>query len=244
MDFVPPDVHVPPGEKGVTDHFRVYRGVSAVDHINLYGADTERLYSVYRRGYDDEFQATVDSLRTGEMVLATLVGDPEAPEEAWRLAKVGRDDRLSVAMAFVDGLDPDDLPGPIRENPDVRERAATEPAGVTLERDDRPVGEIWCQPRDPLPHEMFLLNVLTGLVPLESHLGGLPEIDVIPAEVLVLDTATPVADSYDTAFGVFVFLTAAGRSYGDELRERYGLPLDRAADTRPDFDPYRVSTPE
>lgn len=238
MDFVPPDVHVPPDEEAVTDHFRVYRGVSAVDHINLYGVETERLYSVYRRGYDGDRQATVDALRTGDMVLATLLGDPDAPGEAWRLAKVGREDRLDVSMAFVGGIDPEALPDPLRESPEVRERAATEPAGVVLEHGGEPVGEIWCQPRDPLPHDRFLLNVLTGLVPLESHLGGLPEVDARPAEVLVLDTAPPDGDTFDLPFGTFVFLTAAGEAFGDDLRERYGLPLDRRADTRPDFDPY------
>jgi hypothetical protein len=238
QEYVPADIHVPPGEEGRTDRFRVYRNLGAIPHVNLYGTTNERLFSVYRDGYGEELQATVDGLSTGDCVVATILGDPDDPDEAWRLVRAIRDDTLSTSVAFAPGVDPERLPAPVTEDSALRERAAVEPVGRVLEHEGQPVGEVWCQPRDPLPHDAFLLNVLVGQVPMESHLDGLPKIEALPAEVLVLDTATPSDTSYDLPFGVFVFLTEAGEALGDELRERYGLPLDRDADTRPDVDPY------
>lgn len=237
MDRTPSDVHVPPDEEAVTGGFRVYRNAPAVDHVNLFGGSPERLYSVYRSGNPDDRQATVDDLRTGDFVTATLLGDPDSPDEAWRLARVERDDAASVAMAFGAGVDPDTLPA-VADNPDLRERAATEPVGRVLERDGRPVSEVWLQPRDPLPNGAFLPNVVTGLVPMEPYLRDLPEVGQPAAEVLVLDTAATDDTTFDVPFGTLVFLTTDGEALGDELRERYGLLLDRRADTRPDIDPY------
>lgn len=236
MDDTPPDVPVPPGDEAVTGRFRVFRTAPAVDHLNLYGGTPERLYTVYRSGYPDDRQTTVDGLRTGDLVEATLLGDPDSPDEAWQLARVTRDDAASVAMAFAAGVE--SFPAVISDSADLRERATTEPVGRVLEHDGQPVGEAWLQPRDPLPDSAFLPNVVTGLVPMEPYLRDLPEVGEPTAEVLVLDTAAAGDATFDVSFGVLVFLTADGEALGDELRERYGLPLDRRADTRPDIDPY------
>jgi hypothetical protein len=221
-----------------TGTFRAFRIVPAVHHINLFDVDAGRLYTVHQVGYPDGLQATVDDLRTGDLVDATLAGDPEAPEEAWRLTRAAPDPERSVAVDFAVDLDPAALPAPVADDPDRRERAATEPVGTVLEHEGLPVGEVWCQPRDPLPDGAFAPNVLGGLLPLETLLSELPEVGEPPAELLVLDTAAPDDRTFEVPFGVFVALTGAGDPVGDDLRERYGLPLDRTADTRPAFDPY------
>jgi hypothetical protein len=237
-NYVPPDIHVPPGDEGRSDRFRVYRNLADIPHVNLYGMKNGRLFSIYQHGYEADLQATVDGLTTGDAVVATLLGDPDDSDEPWRVVRAMRDDTLSVSVAFAPGIESERLPEPVTEDSALRAQAVTEPVGRVLEHEGQPVGELWCQPRAPLPHDAFLLNVLVGQVPMESHLDGLPKIEALPAEVLVLDTATPSDTSYDLPFGVFVFLTEAGEALGDELRERYDLPLDRDADTRPDVDPY------
>lgn len=222
-----------------TGTFRAFRIVPAVHHINLFDVDAGRLYTVYQTGYSEALQATVDDVRTGDLLDATLVGDPEAPDEAWRLTRAAPDTERSVAVDFAVDLAPEALPAPVADDPERRERAATEPVGTVLEHEGRPVGELWCQPREPLPDGAFASNVLSGLLPLETLLAALPELGERPAELLVLDTAAPDDRTFEVPFGVFVALTEAGEPVGDDLRERYGLPLDRTADTRPAFDPYR-----
>lgn len=227
----------PADETTRTGTFRAFRIVPAVHHINLFEVESRRLYTVYQTGYPEALQPVVDDLRTGDLVDATLAGDPDAPDEAWRLTRAAPTDR-SVAVDFATDLAPTDLPAPVADDPDLRERAAAEPVGTVLEHEGLPVGEVWCQPREPLPDGAFTPNVLGGLVPLETLLGELPEVGEPPAELLVLDTAAPGDREFDTPFGVFVALTGAGEPVGDDLRARYGLPLDRDADTRPAFDPY------
>jgi hypothetical protein len=211
--------------------FRVYRVFPEVHHVNLQDVEANRLYTVHRSGYPDAMQETVDDLRTGDLVRATLEGDPDAEEEAWTLVDCEVDSR--VEFAFATGLG-EDLPAAafeVWERPD-REGPAGAPIGADEGSDA--VAECWVQPLDRIAGSLTT-SVLTGLVPLEPWLTDLPHLDGPAAEVLVLDPAEPEGPS-GVPFGVLLFFTAAGRELADTFRERYDLP--RGADTRPDYDPY------
>lgn len=237
-DDLAPAVHVGADEEVHTGRYRLFRVLPAVPHLNLFDVGSRRLYTVHDSGYREELQTALDDLRTGDCVTATLVGDPDAPESAWRLARIERQPDESVAMAFAADIEPAALPDAVRAAA-RRDRDPAEPIGTTLALDGEPVGEAWLQPREPLPDGVFLPTVLTGLVPMEPWFDRLPEVGEPTAEALVLDTAPPAATRFDRPYGVLAFLTERGRPLGDDLRERYDLPLDRDADTRPDFDPYQ-----
>ena len=218
--------------------FRVYRAVESVRHINFQAVAEPQLYSVYETGYPADQQDSIDELQTGDLVTATLEGDADAPNEAWRVASVTRNQR--VPFGFAVDLVPEALPQAAQTlaADSGFETAAppTEPAGTTLSADGDDIGECWIQPRATLPNEAFVPNVVTGLLPIEPWIDDLPALGVPATEVLVLDTAAPTAERYETPYGVFLFFTDAGRAVATDYRDRYDCP--RAVDSRPDFDPY------
>jgi hypothetical protein len=209
--------------------FRVYRVVESVPHLNLQAVEEPRLYTVYQSGYGD-LQATVSDLRTGDLVAATPSGDPEAPDEAWRLTAVERVG--GVAMDFAVGVDPPAVAT------DLFEPGQVESACTTLTDGGDAVGACCVQPRDPLPDGRFVPNVLAGLLPMESQFASVPGVGAPAAEALVLDPDPPDTDAFSRPYGVVLFFTAAGRALADEYRDRYDCPRD--ADTRPDYDPYGI----
>ena len=97
--------------------FRVYRAVESVRHINFQAVAEPQLYSVHETGYSAEQQARVDELQTGDLVTATLEGDADAPNEAWRVASVTRDQR--VPFGFAVDLAPEALPQPLKHSPPI-----------------------------------------------------------------------------------------------------------------------------
>ena len=208
--------------------FRVYRVVESVPHINLQAVGEPTLYTVYQSGYGD-LQATVDDLRTGDLVAATVDGDPESDEEAWRLVDAEVVDRVRMDVA-VDA-----------EPPDVAREAwtdgLTEPAVMALTDDGEPVGVCCVQPREPLPGGAFVPNVLTGLLPMESLLSSLPAVGEPAAEALFLDPDPPDADAYTLPYGVALLFAESGAALADRFRETYDI---EAGDSRPTFDPYGV----
>ena len=209
--------------------FRVYRVVESVPHYNLQSVDAPTLYTVYQSGYG-ELQPSVDGLRTGDRIEATLEGDPEAESDPWRLTALEQLDR--VEMGFAVGVAP----------PDVAREAwvsgATDPIYATMTADDEPVGVCCLQPRDPLPEGAFVPNVLAGLVPLEDHFESIPGVGDPAAEALFFDPDEPDASTHTEPYGVLLLFSAAGRELADRFRERYDCP--RGTDTRPAFDPYGV----
>ncbi|MFB6118962.1 hypothetical protein [Halosegnis sp.] len=218
--------------------FRVYRVLGAVLHINLFDVADRRLYSVYQTDYPAPLQSTVDSLATGDMIEATVTGDPEAPQEPWRLEAAEREDTASVDIDFAVGV----------EYPDVArqtwERALAEaseegvvPTGRALgtQEGDEAAGEVWVQPRDSLPDGGFTPAVAAGRLPLEPWLERLPYADAPAEELLAIEASDP-DEPVREPYGVFLFFTKAGRGLADRYRERWDLP--RGADSRPDFDPY------
>jgi hypothetical protein len=210
-----------------TGVFRVYRVVEAVPHINLFDTDATRLYTVYQSGYGER-QPEVDDLRTGDLVKATLGGDPDDQEEAWSLLSFERLD--GVAMDFaVDADVPETAAG-------LWEPGLEHPASAVLKEDGEPVAECFVQPRAPLPGGAFVPSVLTGLLPMESLLTELPHIGESPVEAIFIDPDAPDADSYSRPYGVAVLFTAAAGDLLTEFRERYDLPAE--ADNRPEYDPY------
>jgi len=100
----------------------------------------------------------------------------------------------------------------------------TEPAGTSLSADGVDITECWIQPQATLPNNVFVPNVVTGLLPIEPLLTDLPALGVPATEVLILDTAAPTAERYETPYGVFVFFTAAGRAFASDYRDRYDCP--------------------
>jgi hypothetical protein len=207
--------------------FRVYRVVPSVPHDNLQAVDEPTLYTVYSSGYGD-IQPAVDDLRTGDLVEATLSGDPSAPDDPWRLTAL---DRVGgVEMAFAVDVDPPDVARELWD-PDL-----TEPACAVLSEGGDPVGVCCVQPRDPLPNGAFVPNVLTGLLPLESLFASLPDLDEPAVEALFLDPDPPDASAYSLPYGVVLLFTEAATDLPDRFRETYDCPRD--ADTRPEFDPY------
>lgn len=209
--------------------FRVYRVVESVPHLNLQAVGSARLYTVYESGYGD-IQPAVDDLTTGDLVEATLDGDPAADDEPWRLTDLDRVGR--VTMDFAVDVDP---PAAARE---AWSPGQTEPAFAVLEEDGEAVGACCVQPRDPLPNGAFVPNVLTGLLPLESTLSSVPGVGEPATEVLFLDPDPPDATSYSLPYGVLVCFTAAAERLPGEFRDRYDCPRHEA--TRPDFDPYGI----
>lgn len=210
-------------------HFRVYRVVESVPHINVQAVDSPTLYSVYQSGYD-ELQPTVDALETGDLVEATLAGDPDDDAEPWRLTGLDRIDRVRTAFAV--DVDPPEV---AREcwTPD-----RTEPAYTVLTEDGAPVGVCGVQPRAPLPNGAFVPSVVTGLLPLEFEFGSVPRVGEPAVEAVFLDPDPPDASSYAWPYGVVYLFTRPSTALAERLRKRYDCPLD--TDTRPAFDPYAV----
>jgi len=209
--------------------FRVYRVVESVPHINLFDTEETRLYTAYQSGYGDR-QAEIDALRTGDLVEATLGGDPDDSEEAWSIQSVERVDR--VRMAFAVDADP----------PAVAEELWTEgqerPATTALEWEGDPVAEVAVQPRAPLPGGSFVPSVLTGLVPMEDRLGELQSVGEPVTDALFVDPDPPDAARYSRPFGAVVFFSAAGQPLRDEFYATYDI--DPSEDTRPAYDPYGI----
>ncbi|WP_423999472.1 hypothetical protein ACOZ4I_11040 [Haloarcula salina] len=212
-----------------TGRFRVYRVVEAVPHVNLFDTEATRLYTVYQSGYGER-QPAVDALRTGDLVEATLGGDPDDAEEAWSLLEFERVDR--VAMDFAVDADPPP------EATDCWEPGLDRPASVTLTEGGRPVGECFVQPRGPLPGGAFVPSVLTGLVPMEEILTELPGVGAPPTDAVFVDPDPPDADAYSRPYGVAALFTAEADERLAAFKDRYDLPTE--GDTRPAYDPYGI----
>ena len=216
-----------PGMETHAGRFRVYRVVESVPHINLFDTEGTRLYTAYQSGYGDR-QGDIDALRTGDLVEATLGGDPDDPDEAWSIQSVERVG--GVRMAFAVDADP----------PAVAETLWTEgqerPSTTTLEAEGAPVAEVAVQPRKPLPGGAFVPSVLTGLVPMEDRLGELQSTGEPVTDALFVDPDPPDTDRYSRPFGTVVFFSAAGRELRDEFYAAYDI--DPAGDSRPEYDPY------
>ncbi|WP_299232719.1 hypothetical protein [Natronomonas sp.] len=207
--------------------FRVYRVVESVPQYNLQAVESPTLYTVYSSGYGER-QPEIDALRTGDRIEAVLAGDPAADDEPWRVTDLDRLDR--VEMGFGTDVRPPDV---ARE---LWTPGRTEPAYAVLRDGDEAVGGCFVQPRDPLPNGAFVPNVLTGLLPLEPHLRGIPEVGSEAAEALFFDPDPPDTSSYTEPYGVILLFAEAGRALADRFRDEYGIP--RGEDTRPAFDPY------
>ena len=212
-----------------TGRFRVYRVVESVPHVNFFDTEATRLYTVYQSGYG-ELQDAIDELRTGDLVDATLAGDPEDPEEAWSVRSVERVDRVRMAFA-VDA----DIPAVANELwTDGQDR----PTSAVLETDGEPVAEVAVQPREPLPGGSFVPSVLTGLVPMEERLTALPSVGEPVTDALFIDPDGPGADRYSRPFGVVVLFSEAATALREEFYAAYDV--DPAGDSRPDYDPYGI----
>ncbi|MXR53034.1 hypothetical protein GRX03_15660 [Halovenus sp. WSH3] len=209
--------------------FRVYRVVESVPHINLQGVGDPTLYTVYESGYGG-LQSTVDELDTGDLVEATLAGDPEADDEPWRLVDVERVG--GVTMDFAVDVDPPEVAV------DLWEPELSTPRCAVLTEDSNRVGACCVQPREPLPSGAFVPNVLAGLLPLEDQLSSIPGVEKPAAEALFLDPDPPESGTYSHPYGVVLLFTHEAGELPDRFREAYDCPLMR--DTRPDFDPYNL----
>jgi len=209
--------------------FRVYRVVESVLHINLFDIEGTRLYTAYQSGYGGR-QDDSDALRTGDLVEATLDGDPDDPEEAWSIQSVERVDRVRMAFA-VDA----DVPAVAEE---LWTEGQERPATTVLQWDGEPVAEAAVQPRAPLPGGAFVHSVLTGLVPMEARLGELPSVGEPVTDALFVDPDAPDTDRYSRPYGAVVLFTEAGEPLRDEFYAAYDV--DPAEDTRPDYDPYGI----
>jgi hypothetical protein len=210
-----------------SEQFRVYRVTASVPHINLQTVDSSMLYTVYQSGYG-ELQEQVDELATGDLVTATVEGDPAAEDEPWRIRHLERVG--GVEMEFAIDTQPPDI---AREAWTAGE---TEPTSTVLSEDGTAVGACVVQPREPLPNEAFVPSILTGLLPLERQFDSVSGVGDPAAEALFIDPAPTDARSFSTPYGVALLFTERGRSLADRFREQYDCP--RGTDTRPDFDPY------
>ncbi len=209
--------------------FRVYRVTESVPQINLQATETPTLYSVYQTGYGDR-QEAVDALETGDLVEATLEGDPTADSEPWRLARFERVG--GVRMGFAVDVTPPDVARELWTD------GQTDPATTVLTEDGSSVAACGVQPRAPLPNGAFVPNVLTGLIPLEPQFVSVPGVGDPAVEALFLDPDPPGAGTHTTPYGVVLLFTEAGTTLAERFRETYDCP--RGADTRPEFDPYGV----
>lgn len=211
-----------------TGRYRLYRVVPSVLHLNLQETTTGTLYTSYQSGYDESTQRTIDGLSTGELIEATLSGDPEAETDPWRLGGVER-----VGGVLTDFVTETELPDVAR---DCWGAGRTGPTWTTLTKAGEAVGACGVQPRTPLPDGAFVPNVLAGLLPLEPLFQQIPGLGEPPAELLFVDADAPTATSYTEPYGVVLAFTRAGAALADEYRDRWELP--RGADSRPAYDPY------
>lgn len=209
--------------------FRVYPVVDAVPHINLQDVETPQLYTVFESGYD-KLQAAIDELETGALIDATLSGNPDAESEPWRITEIDRVGGVSTDFA-VNVTYPSVAV-------DCWNRSDGNPASTVILEEDEPVAACCVQPRDPLPDGQFVPNVLAGLLPIEDYYQSVPGVGDPAVEVLFLDSDLPDADSHSTPFGTFILFTAAASDSREQFYNRYDLPAD--ADTRPEYDPYRI----
>ena len=228
--------------------FRVYRVVPSVPHLNLQAVDEPRLYTVYESGYES-IQNSVDTLRTGDLIEATISGDPTDDEEAWRLTAIERVGGVRMDFAVNATL------------PAVAdtcwESGQSEPQCVTLtdhediqsssepkENTDstNPIGACCVQPRAALPDGAFIPNILTGTLPLESVLQSVPGTDNPAVTALFIDPARPNANSYEIPFGVVLLFTQSETNLRKRFYNQYDCPIDPGSDidTRPSFDPYAI----
>ena len=209
--------------------FRVYRVVESVPHINLFDTEETRLYTAYQSGYGDR-QAEIDGLRTGDLVEATLGGDPDDSDEAWSIQSVERVDRVRMAFA-VDA----DLPAVAEE---LWTEGQEKPPTAVLRSDEEPVAEVAVQSRAPLPGGAFVPSVVTGLLPMEKRLRELPTIGDPVTDALFVDPDPPNTDRYSRPFGVIMLFGTAGQTLRDKFYAAYDI--DPTGDSRPDYDPYGI----
>jgi len=217
--------------------FRVYCVVDAVAHLNVLDVESNTLYTVYESAYPDDVQRPVDDLVTGDLVEATIAGDPEIPDEPWRFTAI--EPAGGVTVDFVTGVA---YPEVAREAwAAAVDEAGDDPVRPTgrslgVKEHDGAVAEAWVQPRDALPDGGFLPSVLAGTLPLEPWFQGLPYADAPASELLVVDSSEVDASDPRDPYGLFLFFTEAGRPLADRYRDRW--ELSRGADSRPAFDPY------
>jgi len=214
-----------------SSRFRVYRVVEAVGHINLFDTEGTRLYTTYQSGYGDR-QPEIDALETGDLIEGTVAGDLGDDEEAWSLRSFERVGGVDVG--FATGVD---LPGIARETWDKQERG---PAHSVIEEAGDPVGECWVQPRAPLPGGAFVPSVLAGLLPMEEKLTTTASADAPTTDAVFLDPDPVDASSFSEPYGVLLLFTEDGAETRRRYRERYDCP--RGVDSRPDYDPYELSS--
>jgi len=211
--------------------FRVYRVVEAVPHINLFDTEAIRLYTTYQSGYGER-QPEIDALETGDLIEGTVVGDLDDSDEAWSLQSFERVGGVDV------GFETDaDLPEIARETWRAQEQG---PAHSVIEQDGEPVGECWVQPRAPLPGGAFVPSVLAGLLPMEAKLTTVESADAPTTDAVFLDPDPVDASSFGEPYGVLVIFTEAAGETRRRFRERYDCP--RGVDSRPEYDPYELST--
>lgn len=214
-----------------SSRFRVYRVVEAVPHINLFDTEETRLYTTYQGGYGDR-QPAVDALETGDLIEGTVAGDPDNRDEAWSLRSFEPVDGVDTGFA-TDA----DLPEIARETWHQQERG---PAHTVIEDGGEPVGECWVQPRAPLPGGTFVPAVLAGLLPMEEKLTTVASAEAPTTDAVFLDPDPVDASSFREPYGVLLLFTDEGAEVRREFRERYECP--RSIDSRPDYDPYELST--
>lgn len=226
--------------------FRVYRVVPSVPHLNLQAVDEPRLYTVYESGYET-IQQSVDTLRTGDLIEATVSGNPADDEEAWRLTAIDRID--SVRMDFVvDATLPavaDTCWEPGQSEPQCVQLLDQENAPSSSDLDAEsgdPIGACCVQPRETLPNDAFIPNILTGTLPLESVLQSVPGTDDPAVTALFIDPARPDASNHEIPFGVAMLFTDSTAELRERFYQQYDCPVDPTSDidTRPSFDPYAV----
>ncbi len=214
-----------------SSRFRVYRVVEAVPHINLFDTEENRLYTTYQGGYGDR-QPAIDGLETGDLIEGTVAGELDDSDEAWSLQTVERID--GVDMGF--GTDVD-LPEIARETWDKQDRG---PAHSVIEAEGEPVGECWVQPRAPLPGGTFVPSVLAGLLPMEAKLTTVESVGAPTTDAVFLDPDPVDASSFSEPYGVLLLFTEEAGETRRQFRERYDCP--RGVDSRPEYDPYELST--
>ena len=234
--------------------FRVYRVVPSVPHLNLQAVDELTLYTVYESGYET-IQESVDTLRTGDLIEATISGDPADDAEAWRLTAIDRIGGVRMDFAVNATL-------PAVANT-CWEFGQSEPRCVTLTNQEDaqsnsapdggfepstdtdsapPIGACCVQPRAGLPDGAFIPNILTGTLPLESVLQSVPGTDDPAVTALFIDPARPSADNYEIPFGVVLLFTQSDTDLRKRFYQQYDCPTepDSDIDTRPSFDPYAM----
>lgn len=191
--------------------YRVYRDDHGGDNLRLLESGSEQLVDVQSTGYDDPLQSTVDDLRRGYLVEATLEWPPEGAPSFTDLSTETR-----TLFEFVDGT-----PDIFEQARETYEEGKLERmpiySNVTYNTDGDPNGVIYTFAKQDHEKDIFA-EFKNGQMTLEPMIEKLADGDADPPyEVFVIRPESP-------PFLVVYLTLEKGGLLPNTIREEYDCP--------------------